>query len=229
MLAGKPTYAQDAAATSDNGLTFSLNADLVNRYLWRGLLYSPNPNVQPYASLAYKGLTFGAWGSYGASTNYAEVDLYLSYSVKQFTLTINDYYNEDETNLSKANYFECRNDSTPHMLEASLTYNGPENFPIAFTAATFFYGNDKDAKGNNYFSTYLEASYRATIGGLQTKLFLGGTIGEGLYADKAAIVNLGIGMSKEIKVTDSFAIPVNASFVINPHAKDAFFIFGITL
>jgi len=50
-----------------------------------------------------------------------------------------------------------------------------------------------------------------------------------MYASKAGIVHCSIGLSKEIELTDRFNLPVFTQFVVNPSAKDVFFVFGVTL
>lgn len=214
-----------------NNISFSFNADIVSRYIWRGLPLNLNPNIQPYASLTYKNLTFGAWGSYAIAEPYAEVDLYLSYTASIFTITLNDYYLEEETDLPANDFFQYRNYDTacsPHALEASISFDGTDNLPLYISASTMFYGNDVDDNNENYYSTYIEASYEFEIGENSIELFLGGTPGLGIYAENAAIVNTGINMSREIQIGAKFGLPVNSSLILNPNAKNIFFVFGFT-
>jgi hypothetical protein len=224
-----PIIAKQADSSS---IALNVNADFVSRYIWRGMPLDQSANIQPYASITYKDFSFGAWGSYSLANPYAEIDLNLSYSISNFTLTLNDYYNEDETDLTKNEYFkwsETDTTTSPHALEGCVTFNGTDNLPLSISAATFFYGNDKDTATNkNYYSTYFELGYEINIGSNSLKLFLGGTLSKGYYANKAAIVNTGVTASREIKISDSFSIPVTASFIINPNAKDVFFVFGMT-
>jgi hypothetical protein len=221
-----------AQEDSTCNLSFSFNADMVSRYIWRGLPQNLSPNIQPYASLGYKDFTFGAWGSYGLSSAYAEMDLYLSYTAGLFTVCVNDYYNEDESDLDINDYFNWKNtdtSSTPHALEGALAFNGTDALPLSITAATYFYGNDKDSATNkNQYSTYLEIAYSTSIRNNDIKLFIGGTISNGSYATKAAIVNLGFTATRELKFSDSYSLPVSASLILNPYANNVFFVFGIT-
>jgi len=216
-------------SASEDSLSLNLNADFVTRYLWRGLQLSPNPNIQPYASISFKGLSFGAWGSYGLSTHYAEVDLYLSYSVGQFTFTVNDYYTASDDSLENFNYLNCKKSETLHALEGSIIFDGPESFPISLTAATFFAGyDDNNLDGKNDYSTYFELAYNANISDIPLKLFVGGTPQKGLYSDNANIVNVGINATKQLKFSNDLAVPAFVTLVINPNAKDIFFVFGLT-
>lgn len=219
----------DSTEENETGSPFSLSADFVSRYVWRGLLFNASPNIQPTLDFSLGNLSVGAWGSYGISDKFAEVDLYLSYTVKYFTLTVFDYYTEDETDLSLNSYFKWGKTNTPHSLEASLSFNGTEKLPLTFTASTFFYGNDWDINGNNYYSTYFEVGYYKQIGTTQLNLFAGGTPASGLYSDRAGFVNVGIKLSKDIVVSDKYNLPVFGQLILNPNAKDIFFVFGLTL
>ncbi|HEX2920099.1 MAG TPA: hypothetical protein VHO50_02930 [Bacteroidales bacterium] len=208
-------------------LSFEIRADLVSRYIWRGLPLSLSSNIQPSLVLTYGNFSFGGWGSYSLSSRYSEADLFLCYDLGLFTLGLNDYYSEEETDLSFNDYSDFSND-TPHSIEGTLTFNGTESFPLSFTLGTFVYGADKDFDDNNYYSTYLEVSYSASINDTDLNFFLGGTPAEGYYSDKAAIVNLGITASHNLKISESFSLPVGTSFILNPDANDVFIVLGLT-
>lgn len=227
LLLSYGIFGQETAIKPSN-VTLNLNADLVSRYLWRGLLFSPNVNLQPYAGLSYKGLTFSTWASYGISDHYAEVDFSLSYTLGNLTFSLNDYYAEIEDNLPAVKHFDWGSKTTSHSLEAALNYTVSESFPLGITAATFIYGNDRKANGDNYYSTYIELAWPLTVNEYSINLFAGGTIAEGLYADKAALVHTGISLSKEIKFTDAFSLPVSATLSSNPKAEDIFLVFKAT-
>ena len=226
-LQGFQTFAQDSIAVKSN-ISFNLNADLVSRYLWRGLLFSPNVNIQPYAVVSCGNFSASTWASYGISDKYAEVDFSLSYSIEPLTISVNDYYTEYEDSLFYNKHFNWNKNSTPHSLEISLLYTVSESFPLSLTAATFVYGNDKKSDGKNAYSTYLEAAYPFTFSEYSFNFFIGGTTGEGLYSDKAAIVNAGFSASKELKISQSYSLPISASLVSNPKAEDIFLIFKMT-
>lgn len=216
--------AQDADST--NKLTFDVNADLVSRYIWRGLPSSLTPNIQPSVTLGYKNFSAQVWGSYGISQPYAEFDVNLSYNIGAFTLSLWDYYvNPDEA--SATHYFNC-SDTTLHSVEGSLTFNGTESFPFSVTLATYLWGDDKNEEGDNYYSTYLELGYERTIGNTNLKLFAGGTLGEGYYASKAAVVNVGLTATRDLQLTEKTALPLTGSVIVNPDAKSVYLVFGIT-
>lgn len=69
------------------------------------------------------------------------------------------------------------------------------------------------------FSTYLELGYSFEVKYVACSAFLGMTPtkpdtekGEtGYYGEGPGVINLGISASKEIKISESFSLPVNAS------------------
>jgi hypothetical protein len=214
-------------AQEEQQSNFSLNADFVSRYVWRGQLYSVSPNIQPYASFTKGQFTFGTWGSYGLTDQYAEVDFYISWQSKHLGLTVSDYCTLSET-PGETMYFKFRNSTTPHALEGTVRLTFSESFPLSFVASTFFYGNDRDSEGNMY-STYFELNYPASYRDFDFNFFAGGTPKAGLYGDKAGIVNVGFSAVKAIKVTETFELPVSASLLANPLANSMYLVFSLTL
>jgi hypothetical protein len=234
-------------------LQFNLGADLVSRYIWRGKDYGNSPSIQPNVSLSVAGFKIGAWGCYGFVPfsakindttiedrgNYAEMDFYLSYTLKNFTLMVYDYFFPNPLSAYAGNnYFHFKNATTGHTVEVSLSYAGPERFPLQVYAGTFVWGADKgkDSTGvfgrgsKNNFSTYLEAAWQFNIKGFGIKPFVGGIpIGSGWYGDTAGIVNAGLTVSKTIRITHDFGLPVYTSLITNPQTESFFFVFGLTL
>ena len=53
--------------------------------------------------------------------------------------------------------------------------------------------------------------------------------GDAWYANGGSgIVNMSFSGSKEIQISDSFALPVFGSFILNPDAEAAFLVFGVS-
>lgn len=216
------TFAQD------EGGKFDLGADLVSRYVWRGTDFGNSPAIQPWASYSNSGFTIGAWGSYSTNSNGTqEADLFISYDIKDaITLTVTDYFFPIGSSAGN-NYFEYGEDSTGHVLEGMVAFNGVDAFPISIMAAYNFYGADKDN------SLYFELGYGNTYKEVDYNIFLGGGTGNyylyGENSDDFGIVNLGITLSKEIQITDKFSLPVSGSVITNPTAESIFIVFGISL
>lgn len=257
-----PLLAQDEKVLSEiedekgtEGPSLVLGADIFSRYIWRGYDYGNSPSIQPNICFSWKGLNIGSWGSYAFAKrsieindstivdagNYAEVDLYISYTYKWFTLMFFDFFIPNGLNPNEGNnYFDYRNATTGHTFEGSLTFDGPEKFPIQVMVGTLFYGADKDkdssgvygAGTKNNFSTYIELAYKIHLKKINMDLrpFIGGTpFGSAWYGPYAGVTNLGLTAKKSITITPKYALPVQVSLITNPQAQNLFLVFGISL
>ena len=210
---------------------FSVNGDIVSRYIWRGAVASPTLNFQPAASFTLKNFTIGSWGSADILGQAKEIDFYLSYSIMGFSLTFSDYcWNVDKR------YFNYDSENTGHVEEIGLSYEN-EIFPLKIYAGTMVYGEDKkslydpletDLKKQN-FSTYFELSYTFNIKQNTLMPFIGATLFTGMYGNDFAVVYTGFTASRDIKITEKFSLPIFTTFAANPQTEDFFVIFGISL
>ncbi len=215
-------------AQENSRVDLQAGLDVVSRYVWRGLQFSDAPNFQPYATISYGGLSLTGFGSYATSKSYAEIDWTIAYSLHGLTLSVVDFYNEEE-DLSMNDYFDWKRATTVHLVETSLTWELPvEKFPLVATVSTLVYGADLNSNGNQNLSTYFELLYPFSIKDYSLSAFVGATGNKGYYAEKAAFVNTGISLVRPVEVTDRFAFDLNMSFIVNPRAEDAFFIVGLT-
>jgi hypothetical protein len=204
---------------------FKVSADLVSSYVWRGSLStsSSTPNLQPTLAFNQGNFEIGVWGSTDFTGSYKELDPYISYTAGSLKFTFTDY----NWNFDKANYFDYTNSETGHRLEGSIGYTGSENLPISVTWNTMFYGFDKKADDTTKqaYSTYIELGYTRGI----ATVFFGFTPWTGLYnnygvtnfepeAEKKmfSIVNVGTSVTKAVKITESFSLPVKATLIVNP-------------
>lgn len=244
------------ASVNDKAPTLNFGADIMSRYIWRGYDFGNSPAIQPNIYFSWRGLNIGAWGSYSFAPyhamlndstevnmgTYTEMDMYLSYTLKWFTLTFFDYFvpnglDPDYTEEKVYQYFNYNNKTTGHTFEVSLTFSGPEKFPLKVFVGTLVYGNDKakDSLGyyanpdkNNY-STYLELAYPVTFRKIDLNFFVGGTpFGGSWYGPKAGFTNVGITAKKAIPITKTYSLPIQASLIANPEASKLFLVFGIS-
>lgn len=220
--------------------SFNAGVDLMSRYVWRGMnLGGSSPSIQPTLEYSAGSFTIGTWGAFGMSDGVVmqETDLYLSYTFKEMvSLTLTDYFLPVDT-IASNNYFEFDESKTGHLLEGSLSFNGTEKIPFTFMAAVNFWGADAlKADGKKQFSTYFELGYNGSCKDMDYNIFAGITPnnpdeekGEsGFYGEKAGLVNLGLTVSKEIKITELFSLPLTSSFIINPMAENVFLVVGIS-
>jgi hypothetical protein len=219
---------------------FNFNADAVSRYIWRGInLGGASPHIQPGIEYSIGNLAVGAWGSYGlgAGSEITELDFYISYSLAEyFTVTVTDYFFPSDIPFARENYFNLRKGETGHTIEGMVSFNGTPGFPVSVTFAMNLYGVDGlDENGNNYNAKYLELGYTATFRETGITTFAGMALDNpktragavGFYGDSRGIINLGLSLSKSIRVTDILSIPVFSTLIFNPEAQNIFLVAGL--
>jgi len=210
---------------------FEINpaVDIVSSYVWRGA-YQTGASIQPTLTLSYAGLSLQAWGSTDFSTSSdeyrsKEFDLALGYEVGGFTFILNDYWWSGEG----ARYGRYSSD---HYFEGMIGYNFGESFPLSLNWSTFFAGGDKDEKGDQNFSTYIEAAYDFNVKGVQVVPAIGISPWTGMYnkAGKTgfSVPSISLAATKEIKFTQSFSLPLFAQAVVSPENDDVFLVVGIS-
>ena len=216
-------------AKAQDTLETTIGTDVVSQYVWRGQDLG-GVSVQPTLGLAYKGLSLSAWGSAGLSNpaDTREFDLTLAYTVGGFNIGVTDYwFNAGLDPLNR--YFAYAADCTNHVFEANVGYD------FGFASLqwyTNFAGNDgltPDEK--RAYSSYVEVNVPFVLGGVDWTATAGAVpFATDFYGVEGfGVVNVALTASKDIRITDSFSIPVFAQVAANPYSKNAFFVFGITL
>jgi hypothetical protein len=208
-------------------------ADLVSRYIWRGLDLGSSPAIQPYFFWNIGGFSVGTWGSYGFSgndDNFAEVDLMVSYNHKYFSIGITDFFFPVEGFNVNNKYFNYKSGETAHAIEGSVKVNGPESFPASLMVGTVFYGADLDANQDNVYSTYVEIMYPHSFNKIDLEFFIGAVLNDepNLYADGNGVINLGFKAKREIKVSDDYSMGAFISLVTNPKYENMHLVFGLS-
>lgn len=232
-----------SAFLNSHAQKFSIDpgVDLMSRYVWRGLNPGgPSPSIQPYIKFTKGKFVAGTWGAISTGNDFTlqETDLYVTYNpCDMISATITDYFVTDET-AQNSHYFEFNEDSTAHLLEGAISFNGIEKFPVTFLAAFNFWGADaRHTDHKKQYSSYFELGYKRLVNEVEFKAFIGGTAtnpdsakGEtGFYAEESGITNIGISATKDIKVNDNFKIPAICSFVINPKCEHVYLVIGLSL
>lgn len=210
ILPAAITSAQEEKAKPE----FTTGADFYSNYVWRGSKLGTGPAIQPSVKFIAGGLTIGVWGSFDAN-GYAEVDPYISYSFPfGLSLGVTDYYSP---NLP---LFETSDTAGSHAIElnAGYTFKGlslSANYIINEAAGIASAGSDL------YFQAgYAFEKFNISIGA-----------GDGWHTSDGefSVCHIGIGTTKEIKITDSFSIPVSGQVIMNPEKEQLFVVVGFSL
>lgn len=210
----------------------SFGADFFNRYIWRGYDFGDSFSVQPGLALSAGNFELGTWGSYSISSDGADAnehDLYATYSIGLGTsasldLTITDYYfPSGEEEAGEWLNFDGGGDGA-HWIELMGSVTFPESFPLTITAA-FMTHNDPDN------SLYLEGAIPFTVADVELGFTLGLVAGKSDFygVAGASLVNLGLSASKDLQITDNFALPLSAAYVMNPTTEKTYLVFGFSL
>ncbi len=222
------------AAMAQDKVEASVGADIVSSYIWRGQDLG-NAAVQPALSLSYKGFSLGAWGSVGIvdSNDDKEFDLSLSYSTGGFTIGVTDYwfaYKDIENEGIENKYFHYDSHNTSHVFEVNVGYDFGV---LAANWYTNFGGNDGVNKsGDRAYSSYFELSAPFSLGGLNWDAAVGMVPwATDFYGDASgfAVTNVSVKATRDIKITDSFSLPIFGQAIWNPSNEGAYFVVGVSL
>ena len=207
----------------------TIAADVVSQYIWRGQDLG-DVSLQPTLGLEYKGLSLTAWGNVGLSNaeDAKEIDLTLAYTLGGFNIGVTDYWTNDGQD-SRARYFKYQAHETNHVFEANVGYD----FGVAnIQWYTNFAGNDGvNNDDKRAYSSYFEVSapfrlatcdWTATVGAVPFATDFYETTG-------FAVTNLSLQATKDIRITDTFSIPVFGQIAANPRTQKAYLVFGLTL
>lgn len=224
IAAALVSTAMPFTAKAQDKVEASVGADIVSGYIWRGQDLG-GVSIQPSASIAYKGFSLGAWGSVGfESTDDKEFDLTLGYATGGFSVSVTDYWFN-----SGPGYFHYDAHNTAHVFEAQVGYDFG---PVAVNWYTNFAGADgvKGSDADRAYSSYISVAAPFKLGGLDWTAEVGATPWETTFYDASgfAVCDVSLGVSKAIKITDSFSLPLFAKATWNPCSEGAYFVVGLS-
>ena len=222
LVVSLTTFAQEKVETTICG-------DVVSSYIWRGQDLG-DVSLQPTLGIGCKGLSLTAWGSVGLSdpSDTKEFDLTLGYTIGGFNIGITDYWFNGGLD-PESRYFKYDAHGTNHVFEANVGYDFG---PASLQWYTNFAGNDgMNNDGKRAYSSYVELAvpfklatvdWTATAGAVPFATDFYGT-------DGFAVTNLALKATKEIKVSESFSVPVFGQVIANPCSQKAYLVIGFTL
>ena len=216
-------------ANAQDKVEASVGADIVSGYIWRGQDLG-NVSIQPSLGVSYKGLSLSAWGSVGISNlsggeeQTKEFDLTLGYTTGGLNVGVTDYWF-----TGGPGYLKYGAHNTTHVFEATVGYD----FGIAaINWFTNFAGDDYKTDGDRAYSSYVEASAPFQLGGLDFMASIGATPvkSSAVYGDTSgfSVIDISLGASKEIKITENYSVPIFAKITMNPKTEGTYFVFGVS-
>jgi uncharacterized protein (TIGR02001 family) len=192
---------------------FTTGADLYSNYIFRGTKFGKGPSVQPNLKFISGGFTAGVWGSFDAF-GYAETDPYISYSFPfGLSLGITDYY------YPGLELFDVSAASGSQAIEINSGFAKG-----AFSLSANYIINEAAGAASAGGDTYFQAGYAFS----SFSLFAGAGTGWHTSDGEFDLCNIGISTSRELKLTDTFSIPVLGQVILNPDREQLFVVIGFT-
>lgn len=224
-------YSPISARAQDAPITWAVGGEIVSQYLWRGTVWSNEPNIEPYIELGYGSFALGTWGSYDFEGDYKEQDLYLTYSFEigstSASLTLNDYFYFQRTYFDYGGVVDGASTGT-HFLEIVAEVSGPESFPLTFTLGWNFYNDPEDA-------TWAAVSAERDLAGWTWAGSVGATLDDNFYYDfdngnsAGDVIEMLFSASRTLFDGDRWAPYITGAVVYNPAQENTTWLFFLGL
>ena len=196
---------------------FHASLELTSKYMWRGIEYGTSPVIFPTLGYARGGFYAYAMGGYATNGSHQEVDLGISYTLADVTVSLNDYYYPTAVGAYDR-YFNFRSEETGHWVEASLNY-APEKLPFWILLSSYIAGADKNPDSKQAYSSYAEIGFHFDfIKDNQLAVAMGAALNKSFYNDFTrgfSICNILAKYTYNAQIGD-FALPLSVSYIINP-------------
>ncbi len=140
-----------------------------------------------------------------------------------FSVSITDYWYN-----TGAGYFHYGAHNTTHLYEAQVGYDFG---PVAVNWYTNFAGDDGvKENGDRAYSSYISIAAPFKLGGLDWTAEVGATPWETDFygASGFAVCDVSLGATKDIRITNSFSLPLFAKATWNPCSERAYFVVGLS-
>lgn len=216
---------------------FIVQGDLVSSYVWRGM-YQTGVSIQPALRFSAGGFSLTSWGS----TDFDGTSSSAGKAAKEIDLTVAYTFGDSGLTLSVADlwwagqgggkYFNFKGHETAHHFEAGIAYTLPfEKFPLLISWYTMFAGQDKNEKGKQNYSSYVELNYPFRVKTIDLNVICGIVPYEApqYNCNGFAVTNVALKASAGIRFSDAFSLPVFVQAIWNPRLEDAHLVLGITL
>lgn len=212
----------------DNSIKWDGSVSMQNQHYWRGMRTGSGLSFEAGGSLSLSdGLTAGIWNGTALNSSYKEIDFYVTWAHKGFSVCVLDYYCPKEAVFSDE-FSDWHEPSTPHLIDIQLAYKLPR-VPFSVMVSTMVWGEDLDANNDNNYSTYLELGYHQVIEEMNTSFILGYSPWKSFYHEEAAVVNMEAAADYPVIKNGHFSMNVNTKFIYNPVKSDVYFGAGLSV
>lgn len=192
---------------------FTVSTDIVSSYVWRGVKYA-DASIQPTLTFSHQNFSIGSWGSAGID-GFMEMDLYAKYAFNfGLSLGVTDYY------YPGSNVFDYSTETGSHGYEINLGY-GIKGLSLSAN----YILNEAGAAGTVGGDKYFEIGYAFN----KFSIFAGAGDGWHTADGSFQVVNVGLSVTKDMQVSDSFKLPLKGSAILNPATEQYYLTVGITL
>jgi hypothetical protein len=177
------------------------------------------------------GFEAGTWGNYGLTGadagNGAEQDFWLGYTLEReglgsIKVSLFDFYFPD----AGGTFFDVAGGgSGSHFVEAQVRLQA-DRLPVYLFAGRHIH-NDPDG------SWYAEVGLTPRLGDtdvtLAAAMASGSSAWYGTSSSGPALINTSVRLARRVQLSDRFALPVHATFTLNPSTERAYLVFGVSL
>lgn len=195
--------------------------DFATKNIWRGIGNGDAPLFYPTVGFSKGNWDIYVWGAFAFDDSYKELNFSVSYSFSNFRIELVDYFFPEKN----SDFFNFSNRTTTHSAEVILYYE-PEAVPVHVLIGSTIYGDDKNEKGNNAFSSYAEVGYTHEFNGKNSfEATVGASLNKGYYTDFEkgfSIVNLTAAYTRVFTLWN-YDLPVSARYAYNPYLEDSLF------
>jgi hypothetical protein len=194
----------------------SIGVDFATQYMWRGLVLSKGPVIQPAAEISLNNWTFGLWGSTTFSaTESKELDVYVNYDFRDFSFSVIDYFTYFDS--ASPSYFNYNKDESGHIIETTAAFGGTDKIPFRFLAGVNLFGDSTH-------STYFEAAWLSGIGETDIEIVAGYSPQSGYYHEsKKGFTNVGANFMRSVPMNDRLSLNLKFSVFYAPLVDQTYF------
>lgn len=139
-----------ALSLNANAQKLHLVSGLETTHIWRGLEVSKGLTLDNEVAISDNNnhFRFGLWGGMQINGDYKEFDYYVSYTNGGFSASVWDIYNFSDgiyANDKAYRIFNYNSRNTGHFIDATVSYNFGEKFPLTLSWSTILAGRDRGA------------------------------------------------------------------------------------